>query len=80
MQCLVFQVLGVIEGRWFLFDDKTVTPWDAANMEEQCFGGFATEDPGEEEEECDSELASPVRLLPASPVCDERTNSRVHPP
>jgi hypothetical protein len=46
LQHLPPQVLSVLEGRWFLFDDKSVTPWDPANMEEQCFGGFAAEDPG----------------------------------
>ena len=26
-------------GRWFHFDDDSVTPWDVADIEQECFGG-----------------------------------------
>jgi hypothetical protein len=31
----------VAPGRWFKFDDRCVSAWDVANLEEECFGGPA---------------------------------------
>lgn len=32
------------EGRWFCFDDKSVTPWQLDKLEEECFGGKPSQD------------------------------------
>lgn len=30
--------------RWYLFDDKDVSPWEASNLEGECFGGKPSQD------------------------------------
>jgi hypothetical protein len=35
---------GAAGGRWYLFDDKSVTEWDVKDLEPECFGGKASQD------------------------------------